>query len=62
MAELIGEFQLEPDRVLACILDACEQNPGCKAYRHLLLSFSTDSVSQVLGFKLQSYHQVESRC
>lgn len=53
VASLIGQFQLEPDRVLACVLDVCEDQ--LLPSRFLLRRFGAGSIAQVLGFNFQIY-------
>jgi len=52
--QLIGYFSLDPSRVLDLLLTAFENNLHNLAYLALLQEFgSQNSITQILGFKLQ---------
>jgi hypothetical protein len=54
---VIGQFDLEPNRVLDIILDSFEQYPRHIGYPRLLQSFKTTYLPHLLGFKYQHYLQ-----
>ena len=51
--ELIGAFDLDPNRALALILEALELAPTHRGLRDLLERFDREHVGQVLGFAFQ---------
>ncbi|XP_054719951.1 THO complex subunit 2-like [Uloborus diversus] len=64
MQSLIGCFNLDPNRVLDVILESFEYKPENSEYFTQLLQsyFSTsDTISQVIGFKFSFYQQVDSK-
>jgi len=53
--QLIGYFNIDPNRALDIILDAYENNLDNPNYLRLLSKFKSSSVSNILGFKYQRY-------
>lgn len=49
----IGFFDLDPNRVVALILEAYAAQPGAAAFQRLLELFTREAVTQTLGFTLQ---------
>lgn len=53
---LIGQFDLDPNRVVDLILDALEQQPWNPSFLTLLQHFRRSSIVHLLGFKFTMYH------
>lgn len=53
---LIGQFDLDPNRVLDLILDGFEQRPNNRSYFALLHKFRATSILHILGFKFAAYY------
>jgi THO complex subunit 2 len=51
---LIGIYDLDPNRVLALLLDTWELSPYNLHYLSLVQKFSSQTVTQLLGFKCQN--------
>lgn len=49
----IGFFDLDPNRVVALILEGYAAQPGAAAFQRLLQLFTREAVTQTLGFTLQ---------
>ena len=52
---VIGYFDLDPNRVFDVVLDAYEAHPENRNYTRLLNVFNRDFLPHVLGFKFQQY-------
>lgn len=57
---LIGQFDLDPNRVLDLILDGFEQQPSNRSYLALLHKFRATSILHILGFKFATYYSKET--
>lgn len=53
MMDLVGNFDLDPDRVLDLIIEARVHNPDTRNYLKLLRNFRRESITAVLGNKLR---------
>jgi hypothetical protein len=53
MLDLVGNFDLDPDRVLDLIVEARVNNPATAGYLRLLDNFRRESIAAVLGNKLK---------
>lgn len=56
MKSLIGDFNLDPCRVLDILLDAYQQQPRNLILARFIHSFSPRVLAQNLGFKFQQAH------
>ena len=52
---LIGQFDLDPDRVLELILSAYEMNYQNQNYIDLVKLFNLQSIPHLIGFKFSQY-------
>lgn len=52
---LIGQFELDPNRVLDVVLDAFEQQPSNLSFVALLKQFPQRNIVHVVGFKFLNY-------
>lgn len=50
---MIGFFDLDPNRVVALVLEGYAAQPGAAAFQRLLELFTREAVTQTLGFTLQ---------
>ncbi len=53
MLDLVGNFDLDPDRVLDLIIEARVHNPTTHHYIKLLNHFRRESITAILGNKLK---------
>jgi hypothetical protein len=53
MLDLVGNFDLDPDRVLDLIIEARVHNHSTNNYLKLLRNFRRESITAVLGNKLR---------
>lgn len=53
MMDLVGNFDLDPDRVLDLVIEARVHNPATRNYLRLLRNFRRESITAVLGNKLR---------
>ncbi len=55
ISALIGQYDLDPNRVLDIVLDSFENNCESKSFLKLLAHFKRSYLPQILGFKFQSF-------
>jgi hypothetical protein len=53
---IIGQFDLDPNRVMDIILDCFEQEPDNSSFLEILKVFRIPNLVHILGFKLLFYH------
>ena len=53
MLDLVGNFDLDPDRILDLVVEARVQNHNTIGYVRLLDNFRKESIAAVLGNKLR---------
>lgn len=53
MMDLVGNFDLDPDRVLDLVIEARVHNPATRNYLRLLRNFRRESITAVLGNKMR---------
>lgn len=53
LIELIGFFDLDPNRAVDIILDSYESQPRAHAHLDLMRHFNKDSIVNLLGLKFQ---------
>ena len=53
MLDLVGNFDLDPDRILDLVVEAREHNHTTSGYLKLLDNFRSESIAAVLGNKLR---------
>lgn len=51
--DLVGNFDLDPDRVLDLVIEARVHNPDTRNYLRLLRNFRRESITAVLGNKMR---------
>ena len=54
---LVGQFDLDPNRVLDIILDAFEHQCWNSSFVQLLKTFKQSNIAAIIGFKFVNYHQ-----
>lgn len=54
MLDLVGNYDLDPDRVLDLVIEARVHNYSTNSYLTLLNNFRKESISVVLGNKLRT--------
>lgn len=55
IVELIGFFDLDPDRVVECLLNVYIFRPECELFRELVKAFSRKSVTNFIGKKFELF-------
>jgi hypothetical protein len=53
---IIGQFDLDPNRVMDIVLDCFEQEPDNSSFLEILKVFRIPNLVHILGFKLLFYH------
>ncbi|XP_059649799.1 THO complex subunit 2 [Cornus florida] len=59
---LIGQFDLDPNRVFDIVLECFELQPDNDVFLDLIPIFPKSHASQILGFKFQYYQRMEINC
>jgi hypothetical protein len=53
---IIGQFDLDPNRVMDILLDCLEEEPDNVLYLEILKVFRVPNIVHILGFKFMKYH------
>eukprot|EP01034_Spumella_vulgaris_P042821 gene42821-53131_t len=57
VCSIVGQFDLDPNRVLDVVLDVFEQNPLNLSFVSVLEQFKRETIVHMLGFKFTFYHE-----